>query len=626
MCYNFDREILRAIARDSERKDSYKIWPGTKVQMSKNIRQRFKGKKIYALVILLSALCSLLFALCLPVTSYADDPLVKMRGETISFFKPMTGRITKVDGKEVLIDLGTKDSVKGGLRFTILREGATFIHPVTKRPLGRLESTVGKIGIKEVYADSSKGMIVTGEAKAGDKIRISEAKIRILFCQSNDVDWYMADSYHRSLKETGRFELIDTDIETDNPQEVIREAERLNAEVALLLTSKKVDTDIILVQRLFWVSDGIKFAEMGMKIDSAYAKELRFGDEFFKLRAEEASVEIDLPFGGRLLAVGDIDGDGNQEILLSTGKDIKIYMLGAGLQPALGGLSIKGSKVEDHLWIDTLDLNGNGRDEIIVTSMKRKMEAEDVYKNGSDEATISSMKGGGIISCIYELKDTEFVPLYKSNFFLRGIGNELIAQAYSKDEGFSDEVFSIVWDGKYKRSSTIHLPQGVNIYDFVYIYNTATERLILAYDDKGFLNLYDKDIKLWRGKTDTGGFLTTFKKGTPSMLIDKGEWAIKDRLFLRNREVLLVKRIPLLEMAKGFGYKKSQIKNLWWNGLSMEEGILIDNINGSILDYATIGDTIIVLASPMFGIKPENILKGENPLGSKIYIYSLKGR
>ena len=171
----------------------------------------------------------------------------------------------------------------------------------------------------------------------------------------------------------------------------------------------------------------------------------------------------------------------------------------------------------------------------------------------------------------------------------------------------------------------VHLPNGVNIYDFIYTYN-GTDRLILAYDDKGYLNLYDKDMRLWRSKTDTKGFLAIYKKSSPSMIIDKGEWAIKDRLFLRNREVLFVKRTHLLEMVKGLGYKSSQIKSLWWNGLSMEEGVLIDGIKGSILDYAVLGDTVMVLMSPMFGIKPENILKGENPLGSKLYIYSLKGR
>jgi hypothetical protein len=82
----------------------------------------------------------------------------------------------------------------------------------------------------------------------------------------------------------------------------------------------------------------------------------------------------------------------------------------------------------------------------------------------------------------------------------------------------------------------------------------------------------------------------------------------------------------LLEAVRGFGYKSSQIKRLWWNGLSMEEGVLIDNIKGSILDYISAGDKIIILVSPMFGIKPWNILKGENPLKTMLYIYSIKGR
>jgi len=90
--------------------------------------------------------------------------------------------------------------------------------------------------------------------------------------------------------------------------------------------------------------------------------------------------------------------------------------------------------------------------------------------------------------------------------------------------------------------------------------------------------------------------------------------------------VVVVQRVPVAEMAKGIGYKSSRLKNFWWNGFSMEEGVLIDNIKGTLLDYVVAGDKIIVLASPIMGIKFENILKGENPLGSMLYIYSVKGR
>jgi hypothetical protein len=278
-------------------------------------------------------------------------------------------------------------------------------------------------------------------------------------------------------------------------------------------------------------------------------------------------------------------------------------MPGVDLRPALGGIQIKGAGLDNHLWLDSIDLNRNGRDEIVVTSMR------------SNEIT----------SYIYELRGSEFHLLYKDNFFLRRIGNRLIAQAYSHADGFDGAVFDIVWEGKYKKGKEIRLPKGVNIYDFIYFDDPQLGRLTIAYDEKGFINIYDnKNIRIWRSKTNTGGFLTTFKKAIPSIMVDRGEWAIKDRLFLQDSEVLYVKRFPFLEVIKGLGYKSSQIKTLRLNGLPEKEGILIDNIKGSILDYAVAGDSVIVLVSPMFGIKAGNILKGENPLKTMLYIYPMK--
>jgi hypothetical protein len=153
---------------------------------------------------MLFALCFMLFALCFSITAHADDnPLNKMRDETISYFKPIAGRVTKAEGQKVFVSLGKKDSVREGMRLSILREGVTFTHPVTKEPLGKLESPVGRLEIKEIGIDSSVGTIVTGEAKEGDKVRISEKQVSMLFCQSKGIDWNIADSYFRSLKETG---------------------------------------------------------------------------------------------------------------------------------------------------------------------------------------------------------------------------------------------------------------------------------------------------------------------------------------------------------------------------------------------------------------------------------------
>jgi hypothetical protein len=536
--------------------------------------------------------------------SAADDPLRKMVDETISYFKPLTGKILSIEDNKVTVNIGAKDAVRKGMRFQVLREEAPFRHPVTGELLGELESLVGKLEVKEVGAAESTGEILEGKTKEGDKLRLSEIKVNVLFCQSKETDWHLAESYYRILKESGRFNLIDTSIDTDVPSKVIEEARRLRAEVALLLVAGKADSGTVLAQRLFWTSDGVQFSEVTTNIDAVLLKKIGSGDAFFKPSREDAWLKLDLPVDARHITGGDIDGDGKKEIVLDTKKGIAVYTIGADVQPAHGGLKIENPNIDNILWLDSVDLNGNGSDEIIITSMK----------------------GDDVSSYVYEFNGSGFVLLFNDKVFLRKLENGVIAQVYTPAEGFAGDVFSIVWDGAYKKGASLRLPKGVNIYDFVYIDDPRAGRLILAYDEDGFLNVFNsKDVKIWRSKTDSGGFQTSFPRKAPTILVDKGEWSVKDRLFRRNNEVLSVKRFPFVEMMKSLGFKKSQVRNLWWNGLSMQEGVLIDNIEGALFDYTVEGDKLFVLTSPLFGIKAENILKGENPLQTELFIYKMKG-
>ncbi|MEW6109515.1 MAG: VCBS repeat-containing protein [Nitrospirota bacterium] len=531
-----------------------------------------------------------------------DDPITKLKDETMLYFTPVNGTVAEVEGSKVRMTIDRKGQVRPGMRLKVLREGKPFIHPVTKELLGRVESTIGKVEITGVNPESSSGIMIEGEAKEGDKVRISETKIKVLFCQEKNVDWYLADEYYRKLKATERIEMIDTALETADEKKLLEEAGKKGAEVVLLLTAKEAEKGTLLRQQLFWVSDGSRFVDLNAKVDIAFAKELKFGEEFFSPRSGEAMLMFDLPFGARFVSTGDFDGDGKQEIVLSTGKDSRFFIPAVDLQYLW---EIKGSATDDHIWIDSADLNKNGKDEFIVTSMS----------------------SGQVVSYIYELEGTEFRKLWEGKYFLRKVGAGLIGQSYTKSDGFDKDVFEITWNGEYKTGEKVKLPGGVNLYDFVYIEGAEKEALIFAYDEKGFLNLFnEKGIRTWRSRTDTGGFLTTFKREVPATYMDKGEWSVKDRLITRYKEVLVIDRVPFVEMAKGIGYKSSRIKNYWWNGFSMEEGILINDIKGSVLDYALAGDKMLVLTSPFLGIKFGNILKGENPLGTVLYIYSVKGR
>jgi hypothetical protein len=109
-------------------------------------------------------------------------------------------------------------------------------------------------------------------------------------------------------------------------------------------------------------------------------------------------------------------------------------------------------------------------------------------------------------------------------------------------------------------------------------------------------------------------------------MIERGKWSAKSRLMARSAEVLAVKRKPLFSYVKGIGYSGSEIRSFWWNGISLEERVFVEDIGGEILDYYLAGDRMYAIAKPLFGIQWKNILKGTNPFGSLLYVFSTKGR
>jgi len=555
------------------------------------------------------------------LVSGADDALTRLTNETLQFFMPVSGKIVSVEGSAVILEMSTRELLTPGMRLNILKEGEPFRHPVTREVLGSIESLAGRVEVRDVKGERIAGTVVEGAGKEGDRVRISETRIKVVFVQDKKVDWYLGDDLYRRLKASNRIEMIDTGLETADPKEAVGEAKRLGADVALLLTAKEADKGALLQEQLFWVSDGSRFYDAEVKIDAALSKELRVGGDFFTPLAGEAIFHYDLPYGARYVVTGDFDGDGRQEIAISTGKDIRTYLPEVDLKPLW---EIKGTVRGEHVWVDAIDLNGNGRDELVITMMVSGAGFPD---NRSGDSMVTTVQPGDVISLVYELSGTEFKKIGEANYFLRKVGATLIGQLYSSSEGFKDDVFTVVWDSGYKRGEKIKLPRGITIYDFVYLEGPAKERSILTYDEKGFLNIFDdKGIRTWRSSTNTGGFITTFKKPAPASYVEAGEWSIKDRLLARGRDVLVVQRVPVAEMVKGVGYKSSRIKSYRWNGFSMDEQTLINDVPGTLLDYALVGDKVVVLTSPFLGVKFENILKGENPLVAMILIYSVGGK
>ncbi|MEK6673082.1 MAG: FG-GAP-like repeat-containing protein [Nitrospirota bacterium] len=550
------------------------------------------------------AISCLLFLFC--GVSYAMDPINSLKEDTISYFKPMKGMVLSVKDNTVTIDIGANAGVKKGMRFTIMREGVPFVHPVTREPIGRLESNIGIAEVIDAAPDRASMKPVRGEVKEGDIARISEMKVRVLFYQDKTVDWGLGDSYHNLLKGSGRVELIDTALDSAGDEVLLNEARRLGAHVLLALRAESVNKENILKQRLCWVENAGVFSERDVRIDAAYAKELKFAAGVFTPYSAtgDALLSFDLTSGAKLITAGDIDGDGKQELIMSTGSDIAVYQIGPSLEKLY---EKKSTASDDFIWIETLDINSDGKDEIIVTSM-----------------SVS-----GVVSYIYELKGSELSLLWKDRLFVRVMGNGLIAQEPSIFTGFDGPVFNLVHSGnKFRKGEALKLPKGVNIYDFARIDGPGGADHILAFDDGGYLNLYNESgQRIWRSINDYGGFLNTFKRdGYNEPAVDEVSWSVKDRILRSNNEFITIKRILVTDKVRGLGYKSSQIKSLRWTGFTMEESSLISDISGAVSDFVIVGDKLAAVSRPMFGFKLQNILKGQDPRGGFLYIYSIKGR
>ncbi len=568
-------------------------------------------QRSFALVFLLF----LFLAVC--ADALADGaPLDGLLRETASYFTPLQGKIVSLEGKQALISVGPNSGAKAGMRLQVFREDAPFRHPVTKEPLGKLEVPTGKVQLKDVAEYTAIGEVIEGEAKVGDTVRISKTKINLLFCQSRDTDWQVAEYYYRKLKESGRFNMIDTALEPDRAEDVIGEARRLRADAALHIRTKRAADGASLVQDLYWASDGTPFGSAEARLDDALPRELTVAEKYFSTEKHAPLTAFEVPPSARLLVMCDADGDGKKELIFSAGNDIIVYAMDKDLHPALGGITIAGGARDNHIWIDAIDLNKNGRDEIIVTSMRGTPVVSN-YEEG--------MQGDGIISSVFEYDGKGFVLLYRDSVFMRNVDDRLYAQAYSRQTGFDGDVFELQWDGTVKRGDPLKLPGGVNIYDFVFFKDPALGDLLLAYDEGGYLSVYDgKGTKLWKSSGRVGDFLTTFKKKAPSAIAEGGSWAVKDRLFIKGKDALYVKRIPFVEMVKGLGFKKSQVRLLRWNGIAMEDRPVVDGVNGTLLDYAVTNNNIFVLSSPLFGIRAGNILKGDNPIKRELSVYPFK--
>ena len=150
------------------------------------------------------------------------------------------------------------------------------------------------------------------------------------------------------------------------------------------------------------------------------------------------------------LAIGDVDGDKNNETVFIDDNTIFIYRQLQGRFSKIA--EIDGDAMDRYIGVDVADINANGRAEIFVADVHTET--------------------GRLKSFVLEYNGNTFTRIEENtNWYFRVLdmharGNILLGQKQGMKDIFSGPVYELLWqNGSYEPAVQQDLPRGVNVSD-----------------------------------------------------------------------------------------------------------------------------------------------------------------
>jgi hypothetical protein len=511
-----------------------------------------------------------------------------------SYFPKVQGEVKAVQGDTVTIALGTKDGLQQGVMLTVWRDGREILHPVTGAVIGRTEEEVGTLQIASVGETTSTGAMkkTLKEPKPGDKARITPKKINLALIPLRAERPEILQGLAESLKENGRFDLLDNEKAAAFLKEKKQRDSSLIREMGKAFKlDVAVTIEIVPSGEKYLATAGIYYADDARPLDTVVAtldlrtKRDALGEVkpfFAPAREDKADIE-ELPFDARLFVAGDFEGTGSPQYVFSDGVRLHVFKHDpAGWREEWTESVTHSAGEMQHINLDAADINGNGRPEIFVTGMLRDK----------------------VISYVVEFKDGLYKRIADVPGFLRIAadtrkGSILVGQAYDPVSFFAGPPKRYAWaDGKYSAGAEFPLPKGVELYGFAQAEFGEANPFIVALDDKDQLCVYSQGALVWKSEekyADVG--ITVMKPVTgidevlssTATTIDKTRKVkISGRLYTLDLngdgrdEVLLPRNVGDSILGN---YTRAEFVGLGWTGARLEQRWDIKDIAGVVLDY-----------------------------------------
>lgn len=516
-----------------------------------------------------------------------------------AFFPKLNGEVSAVKGDWIIVNLTKADGIFPGMRLSVFRQGKEFRHPITKEILGRFEEYPGIIEITEPGDRQSTAKLVEkkGEVKAGDKVRISSEKISLaLVPVSVDVNRGGLYSLNDALLNTERFEVTDQDevslalVEQgfigkveDDPRVIKRLSElfkvRNIALVRVVGTEQKADYDV----RLF-SQDGQPLKNFKGDVNTATGQYRagELGYAIYEGRSRDYWRTEEFRYNAKNIVVGDVDGDGNKEIVLNDGERLHVYRYtGTVFQEVWAE---KKEKNKDLIYLDLADLNNDGKAELYVTNVW----------NGKLKSYVLEYRDGA-----YK-KIWEDIPLYLRIVKLPVKGPTLITQELSRRESFQGVISTYERSGDtYKPGVPLNTPKGVEIFGFgIGDIDEDGKYETVVLDDDDFIVIYDDAGKVkWKSTERYGGFKSAFEHqkldqpvGEETKVTVKGRVLVTDLDGDDKLEIAVIRNVPVSYYLRRFKvFQAGEIHALRWENGKLEGKWKIKDVEGYIPDF-TVGD------------------------------------
>ena len=294
----------------------------------------------------------------------------------------------------------------------------------------------------------------------------------------------------------------------------------------------------------------------------------------------------------RGLAVGDVDGDGNNETVFIDKQTVFVYR---AVGPAFEKLAeLPGETSDEYISVDVADINGNGRAEIFVSGISEL--------NWRVKSSVREWDGKafGVLA--------EGQPYFYRVVAVATRGPVLYGQGQGGDTIFSGRPEELAWTGAaYEPTPAAKLPAGIDVYDFAPADIGADhEAMLLAFNRQDILRLLTANGgEEWRSEDPIGGHyvylepvawrreVQTAKMANDAESILK-RYYLHQRLFVMDidgdgkKEVLVVNNIDrtgrLMERFRVF--KAGHVKCLSWETVGLYEKWRTRGVSGYISDLA----------------------------------------